>query len=198
MSSFTKPHKLSAAKIFRKFAGALLDDDAIKTSIATSTSVATYTGAALNGVMGALSKAPFGRNIIITTTTASNAYNIVDPIVITGKATDGVTVIAENFTLTTDDGNEIVAGTKAFSSITSIAVPAQAAGTGTFKFGVRNLYTPFCREIKVGVAGNMVAAFVINNAVATETAAFDDGERLPISPVYIDYTSTVQDLVLFV
>ena len=42
------------------------DDDAIKTSIASSTSTVTYSGAALNGAIGSGAISP-PRNILITT-----------------------------------------------------------------------------------------------------------------------------------
>lgn len=111
----------------------LADTDAIKTSIATSTILATYSGAALNGVVGAgVVHAP--RPVSITSSAAAGAYNITDPIVVTGLLAGDVEH-EESIYLTAANGAQTVTGIWNFKSVSSIAVPAQSLTTGAFLFG---------------------------------------------------------------
>lgn len=140
---------------------AIADADGLKTSIATSTSVATYSGATLNGALANPGPAtiPLTMNVSVTTTSQSNTYNITSPIVVTGTNAAGAT-ITDSLTLTTDDGNETVAGTKAFATVTSIAVPAQSNTSGAFTFGVQNIvFDEAAREVRGGSAGNIVVGY---------------------------------------
>ncbi len=113
------------------------DNDAIVTSFATSTSPVTKSGAGLNGIIGAGVMDP-PRNITITTTGFTGAYNITDPIVITGTDVNG-DVLTEERTPLDANGNELLVCLKCFKTVTSIAFPAQGNTSGTFKvgFGIR-------------------------------------------------------------
>jgi len=110
------------------------DVDAIKTSIASSASPVSYSGAALNGVIGAGAISP-PRNITITTTTHADIDAVV--VVVTGTDING-DALTENITLT-DGGGVTDAGLKAFASVEQVDIPAQG-GTGgalTIGFGAR-------------------------------------------------------------
>lgn len=122
---------------------ALLDTDAIKQSIATAASIATYTGAALNGVIGANTMVP---PRAVTATLASNAgsYTASSTIVITGTY-NGATV-TDTLTITGTDGGITLWGSQAFQTITSIVVAAQANTGGAFQFGVGDVFPPPTQE----------------------------------------------------
>lgn len=109
---------------------AAADPNGIKTSIASSDAIQTYTGAALNGVVGAGTMSP-PRNITITTTTHAD-IDAVD-VVITGLDINGDTQ-TDTITLT-DGGNATDVGTMAFASVSSIVVPAQSGTGGALEFG---------------------------------------------------------------
>lgn len=108
--------------------------NAIKTAIATVTSTVTYSGADLNGAIGAGSISP-PRNITITTAGATPS-DAPATAVITGLAIDGS---AQTETISVGQTATTVAGAKAFASVISIA-PAAADGTGaTLAFGTGNV-----------------------------------------------------------
>lgn len=109
------------------------DPDAIKTSIATSTSLQTYTGAALNGAVGS-GTVIAARLVSVTTAAAALAYNVTDPIVVTGTLDNGITFV-DYITLTNTNGGETVTSSWNFATVTSIEVPAQLLTTGAFQFG---------------------------------------------------------------
>lgn len=113
-------------------AGDAADADAIKTTIATSTGSASYSGAALNGAKGGTPATP--RAVTVTTTAATAAYDVSAPIVFTGTDADG-DAWSESLYLTATNGGETVEGAWSFGSVTSIDVPAQLLGTGAFTFG---------------------------------------------------------------
>ncbi len=113
-------------------AGDAADADAIKTSIATSTGSASYSGAALNGAKGGTPAT--ARAVTVTTTAATAAYNITDPIVFTGTDLDG-DAWTESLYLTATNGGETIEGVWSLGSVTSVVVPAQLLATGAFTFG---------------------------------------------------------------
>jgi hypothetical protein len=147
---------------------AAADVNAIKLSIASAASIQTYTGAALDGVVGLLAMSP-PRNITITTTTHADIDAV--GVVITGKDVNGDD-ITETILLTNGGGVTDV-GAKAFAKVTSIVVPAQTGINGALEFGfgdIIGLSRPLrsraglaavTREVAVGavvVTGTFVAA----------------------------------------
>jgi hypothetical protein len=110
------------------------DPDAVKISIATSTSAQTYSGAALNGAVG---NATFAQPRAATVTLGGVPGDFVDgsTIVVTGLGVLGTTLAR---TLTIDASLVPYALTTdyAFTKITSIAVAAQATTAGTLSFGL--------------------------------------------------------------
>ena len=107
---------------------AAADTDAFKTAAATSASIQTFTVDDLDGVVGAAEVSP-PRNATITSSTHANIDAVA--VVITGYVRDDRgDLIAQTDTITlTDGGGATDVGTKAFSKITGISVPAQG-GTG--------------------------------------------------------------------
>lgn len=107
---------------------AVADVDAIKTSIASSDSEKTYTGTALNGIVGTAVMSP-PRNVTVTLSDSAATWQ--------GKATVyGLdargSVVSEELTLA---NNTTVAGVKAFKKVTKIVVDAQVNTSGTLSFG---------------------------------------------------------------
>jgi len=109
---------------------AAADTNAIKTSIASSASPASYSGADLNGVVGVGAMSP-PRNITITTSSHADIDAVV--VVVTGTDIDD-NALVENITLT-DNGGVTDAGVKAFKTVSQIDVPAQSGTGGTLEFG---------------------------------------------------------------
>ena len=142
---------------------AAADDDAIKTVIATTTSTATYTGAALNGAIGAGAVSP-PRNITVTTAGGTPA-DAPATATITGTAIDGsaqTEVINVGQTATT------VAGAKAFATATSIALTAGQGTDATLTFGTGNIIGLDSKLRDVGGASNGgVIKEVANTTVVT-------------------------------
>ena len=109
---------------------AAADDDAIKTSVASAATEQTYTGAALNGVVGGAVMSP-PRNITITPSSHADIDAV--GVVVTGLDVNNK-VLTETITLT-NGGGVVSVGNKAFARVTKIVVPAQSGTGGTLKFG---------------------------------------------------------------
>jgi hypothetical protein len=158
-------------------AATIADVDAIKTSIATSTSTAQYTGAALNGALGA-SAIRFPQCVSVTTSSSVGSYNTSDPIVFTGTDKDGGTITA-SLTLTQADGNETIVDSalQGFASVTQIDVPAQVDTNGAFEFGVRDVVLdPPAQYLVAGANGN---AKIVDQDGNADTMAMIAGYPTP-------------------
>lgn len=135
--------------------------NAIKTSVASSTSAQSYSGAALNGAVGGATMA-IPRNITATTAGGTPA-DVPATATITGKDVDGNTITE---TLTLSQTAATVAGVKMFASVTQIDMPAGQGTAGTLTFGTGLLLglriTPKSR------AGGVVAVReVVDGALVT-------------------------------
>lgn len=110
------------------------DADSIKTSIATSLTAQSYSGAALNGVVGATVMSP--RRALTVTTTAEGAptYNTTDPIVWTyiDWCDQEVTT---SVMLTSTTALQTITTVIEAKRVVSVAPPAQLLATGAFTFG---------------------------------------------------------------
>lgn len=140
---------------------AAADDDAIKTAIATVASTITYSGAALNGAIGAGAISP-PRNITITTAGVTPA-DAPATATITGTAIDGsaqTEVINVGQTATT------VAGAKAFATVTSIALSPGDGTAATLAFGTGNVVGLDSKLRDVGGLSGIVKE-VVNGALVT-------------------------------
>lgn len=130
---------------------------ALKTSVATSLTPVTYTYADLNGRIGALpAEQGVNRCISATTTGVANAYNILDPIRVTGLDTAGRVAYAE-IKLTNTSGGETVQSAGWMARVTEIIVPAQLLNTGAFTFGFGDVvFSPVAAAIETSTAGSLL------------------------------------------
>ncbi len=164
--------------------------NSIVTSLATAVIPAVLTGAGLTGANAGTLSIP--QNVSVTTTTHTASY-VLTPIVVTGTDING-SVITENLTLTLVNGNETIVGSKAFSTVTSISIPAQNDALGTFIFGTKNYFPgSVVLEVRVKTAGTLHVGY---NGGFTDTLSALAGDRLPycISKIFAD--STAQDVTL--
>lgn len=143
------------------------DDDAIKTAIASSTSVATYSGAALNGVIGAGAISP-PRNILITTAGGTPA-DAPATATITGTAVDGS---AQTETINVAQTGTTAAGVKAFATVTSIALPAGEGTGATLAFGTGVVVGLDSKLRDVGGAANGGVVKEVANATVVTNGTF--------------------------
>lgn len=163
------------------------DDDAIKTSIATSASAATYSGAGLNGVIGA-GAIRFTQRISATTSASVGTYKTGagNAITVTGTNEAGDT-ITDTITLSASGGGETKTTTKGFASVTSIAVPGQNDTSGTFKFGVEDIQLlPPARAFRSGAAANQT---IVDQAGNSDATPFGAGETQELMVARVDVSA---------
>jgi len=158
--------------------------NAIKLAIASSLAVQTYSGAALNGAVGAGTMNP-PRNITVTTAGVTPADAPATATVL-GVDVNGA-VISE--TITVAQTATIAVGAKAFAKVTSITLPVGQGAAATLAFGFGALIglgkkivtraglTSPVREIAVGVevtTGTFAAASVgLPNGTYSPASAAD-------------------------
>lgn len=113
---------------------AAADADAIKTSFATSASIQSLVAANFDGVVGDDEMVP-PRNVTITSTTNANVTAVA--VVVTGLVRDSNgRLVAQTDTInTTNGGGATDAGTKPFSRVTSVAIPAMGGAAGSLQIG---------------------------------------------------------------
>ena len=110
------------------------DVDAIKTTFASSASISTLTGAALNGVVGTAEMQPARKiTLVLSAHTDWDATTAV----LTGVNEYGQTV-SENLSIP-NGGNATVTSTTYFRSVTSLVIPAQTGTGGSATVGVAAL-----------------------------------------------------------
>lgn len=130
---------LHRAFVFRRHAAWIRDEDLadenglVTAAQATSAAPVTLSGASLDGALAGSALTP-GRPVQILTSAAAGAYNVTDPIVITGTLDNGVAHTDRLF-LTDTNGGETVVGTWSFGRVTSVAIPAQLLTTGALMLG---------------------------------------------------------------
>jgi hypothetical protein len=107
------------------------DTDALKTSFATSTSIATITS--FNGALGSETLRT-GRPVSVTTSAATGAYNTAAAITVTGTLDNGLEH-TESIYLTEANGAETVETIFPFASVSSVAFPAMLTTTGSLTIG---------------------------------------------------------------
>lgn len=126
--------------------GEAVDVDAIVTAYTTSTAIQSFSGATLNGVVGATEMQP-GR--LLTFVFSNHADFDATNIALTGISPLGVSQ-TENIAIP-NGGNATVNSTLYYASVTSIVVPAQAGTGGTATFGIAALTTLVIADFR-GVA----------------------------------------------
>ena len=129
------------------------DADAVKASIATSALAVVYSGAQLDGLLGANTKM---QQLTVSSSTAVGTYNLAT-ITIVGTDQTG-TARTVTATLTQVNGNETrnfqLAGVDVgMLSVTSITIPAMVNAGGFFTFGVADaIFDDPARAVR-GAAG---------------------------------------------
>lgn len=113
---------------------ATADTDAFVLSFASAASIISLVAADLDGVVGADEISP-PRNVTITTSTHANIDAVA--VVVTGKVRNKYgKLIAQTDTITTTDGGGVTdAGTKAFSIVETITIPAMSGTAGAIEIG---------------------------------------------------------------
>ena len=121
---------------------AMVDDNGIKTAVATNVAAQAYSAAALNGALYSPAGTPtewrLPRSISVTTSASGATYNTTDAITFTGTDWAG-DALTDTITLTAAGGGEVLSTSSGFMTVTLINVPAQLGGGGQFEFGVRDL-----------------------------------------------------------
>ena len=143
------------------------DPDAIKTSIATVAGAASYSGAALNGVIGATAFDP-PRCATATLSANAGSYTNGSTITFTGEL-DGA-VVTDVLTISGTGGGVMLTGDAYFDKITQIDIQAQANTSGSFTFGLYSQAEPTASGFVrfVGGSGADDCSNVINLLEATE------------------------------
>lgn len=174
--NFTDP-----ARLIHQFTqAAVIDDNGIKTAIATATSAVVYSGADLNGAFISISDWRLPRGLSVKTSASVGSFNTTDPIVYTGVDWFGDVATATAY-LTSANGNEVVATPEGLCGVTSIAVPEQNDTSGQFEFGVRDIvldqqnsagrYVLHGRELVWGADGDILVGLIGDSLVADPTVA---------------------------
>jgi hypothetical protein len=128
-------------------AAALADTDAIKTSVASSASAASYdaddlNGAAAPGSAVATANIVSGLPSFVVVTVASNAGSYVAGSKITVTGTFNGDVQTEELEIVGTDGNEVLLGDVPFDTVSGIDIEAQENTSGAFTFGFSGIGTP--------------------------------------------------------
>lgn len=112
------------------------DADAIRLATTNTTGAVTWSGAGLNGVVGGDSVYA-ARAVTVTASTSAGAFNIVDPILVTGLlgVGNGGVEHTEELYFTSVNGGQTITGIWKFASVSSITRPAQTLAAGTISVG---------------------------------------------------------------
>ncbi len=182
-------------------AAAMAITNAIKTSVATSTSVQTYITAALNGSIGA-GAIDYPQSFTATTSASVGAYLIGTALTITGTNQQGAVVIG-TVTLTATGGGETIHAVDTngnlvgFASITSIAVPVMSNTAGAFTFGVGHVVLDgLTFDLRAGSAGNILTGYAVGTTTVNETSPAELGEHYYASARIVYSTSTAYPLTI--
>ncbi len=186
-------------------AGAVQDDDGIKTSFATAVSPVTIVPSDFNGAVVSSSTGLItGLARVVTITRSNNANQFsVSPIVLTYVR--GGETLTESLTPANDDGNDVLAFTAAVERIVSIAFPAQGGTGGTFKIGVRDICAPKGDTfvgVEVAAAGTLYVQYGEGAGSATDAIVIPAaliGYVKPIGPsrILTDTTKTTVGVTVY-
>lgn len=156
------------------------DTDGIKTAIATVAAITTYSGAALNGAVGAGVMSP-PRNPTVTASDSAGSY--VGSVTFTGVDING-NAITEAVAIS---NNATAVGAKAFAKITSIGLVAQTDTAGSLQFGF-GAKMGLAKKIKsrAGLATAIkeiaVGAVVTNGTFVAAATGLPNGTYAPNTP----------------
>ncbi len=169
-----------ASKSVTISSGSLVDDDGIKTSIATSTSPVTYVAADFNGAqISSATGRIIGLPRVLTITRSNNAAQFsTGGIVVSYKR--GGALLTETITPANANGNDTLVMLGVVDELISVAFPAQGGTGGTFKIGVRDICS-YAQDTFVGV--EVAAAGTLYVQYGEGTSASQDG--IPIATAAI-------------
>jgi hypothetical protein len=159
----------------------------LKQAIATNVAAQSYSAATLDGGLANPGPAVFVLPMTVSVTTSAMAatYNTTDPIVFTGTNPDGDAATVSLMLLAAGGGETIVA-TTGLLTVTTIDVPAQLGGAGTFTFGVRDIMPGSKAAIVQFVAeadGDVLVGWV-NGHTDTVTVAKDMPETQLVDTIF--------------
>jgi hypothetical protein len=164
---------------------AAADVDAIITAITSSTSIQSFSGATLNGAVGATEMQP-ARNVTLVLSNhadwdASNATLI------------GINHLGQRVTETLaipNGGNATVTSTNRYRSVTSLSIPVQSGVGGTATVGISALATLTIADFR-GVALRQIAKETWSSSdiyrqtaggvALSATADYIDGDSVPVA-----------------
>ncbi len=182
----------SARRTVSILAAGLFDADGIKTSVTSSTSLVTYSGADFNGGSGISTTtgvlSPLPRVITISRSSAANQYSVL-PITVIGRR--GGVEITETLTPANDDGNDTLVTLNAFSTLTSVTIPANAGAGGAYTIGFRDIAAPLGDRftgVMPHASGNLIVQYNDNGTAAqavTDTIPGVADHIYPIAPYRI-------------
>lgn len=156
----------SGASTARHLEADAADVDAfLATGGASSASVQTISGAALNGATGT---ATLRQARTVTVTLSSHADWDATTAVLTGKGIDGQTVV-ENLSIP-NGGNAALTSVNLYTSVTSLYIPAQSGTGGTFTIGTGSELGPI----------DAAAAGVVALENTRASANYAVGEMAPV------------------
>lgn len=173
--------------------GALPVTNSIKTSIATVAGPASYSGAGLNGAIGAAAM-ELPRTVSVTTSAHAASYVAGSTITFTGTDKDG-NVLIEALALVATGGGETIVGVKGFMQITQIDVQAQADTLGTFTFGTQDIVVPGSRYVIIGTTGDLHVTYA-NGSQSTIPKIPVGQYAMSVSKIWGDSKTTAQDITV--
>ena len=157
--------------------------DAIVATGASTASEQTLTGSTLDGVVG---DDPMNPARVLTMTFNSHADWDATTAVVTGLGPSGEAQ-TENFSIP-NGGNATVAGTKRFSRVTQIVIPAQSGTSGTFTVGTRVPMTAASADTNSRVtltspAGELHSVEVTSGTLTVTDSTTDPGIASDLSEI---------------
>lgn len=160
------------------------DDDAIKASFVTAVAARSFTGAALDGVIGAAILTP-PRVLVVTTAGPDASFPGPFNVVVIGRDVFG-NRLTESFAITAGSNPGAVAGIKAFARVTEIQVPASPDALGSIKVGTLTLMglglpLKYRAGLQAVVREVAVAAVVTTGTFSTPAANPPNGAYDPAS-----------------
>ena len=158
------------------------DADAVRLATTNTTSSVTWSGASLNGVVG-VATVNAARAVTVTTSASAGAFNIVNPILVTGLLGPGNGGVShtEEFYLTAVNGAQTITGIWKFASVSSITRPGQTLAAGTISVGYAaspeaangSLVKRAARLAKMDATGvPKLKSFMIENAEREQSGPF--------------------------
>lgn len=169
--------------------------NAIVTSVSTSTSPQSYSGAGLNGSIGA-GKIDLPQSVSATTSASGATYATGSTHKITVQGTDvfgnsitgfiTLTMVGGGETVVALDANGVILG---FASVTSISVPAQLGMGGAFTFGVRDVVVD---QLTTDIRGGLAASNIVvgYSDGSTDTVPTELAEHLYLYGARIVFASS--------